>query len=237
MKVGIICEGENTDAPVLEEILKHKYPNTDFKIVARDKKAIFSTCHLDIDELLGKGFNNIAVIWDLLPVGKQMIVASQWSDKPSRREQKKMFLEKLTNPEDISISVEKTAITLMEQYGFKDNNATQPRFNLKLICICYTMDGWLLSDDTTIRKIASTDEHPVRTLTPSLEKPDLCKNPAGLLTRIFRGSPNKKIRFYNKFTHNIDIVKKYISDGRIDTMKCSSSYTRLIDTLNEWGAT
>lgn len=238
MKIGIICEGENTDAPVINEILKHKFPNTSFEIIARDKKAIFTSCHLDINSLRIRQCDHIVVLWDLLPVGKQMTVASQWSEKPNRREQKKMFLEKLTVLGDEYLEIKNTASTMLEHYGFIENSGVFASFfNLKLICVCYAMDGWLLSDERIIKELASTKSHKVSYLSPSLECPDDCRNPAGLLTRVFKNSPNKRFRYYNKYTHNIEIVKKYIQYDRMDIIERSSlSYSRLIFTLRSWGA-
>ena len=235
MKVGIICEGAETDKPVLELILEHKFPNTTFEIIARDKKAIFSTCYEDIASLQQSGIQHIAVFWDLLPIGHQMSVASQWSEKPSRKEQREVFLRNLDTEQNPYPEIRTTARSLLVNYGFQEGDAANTTINIKLICVCYTLDGWILSDDRVIRQLGSTNAHQME-LNPGLEDPDRCKNPAGLLTRVFRSAPNKRYRFYNKHQHNAEIVRAYIDQGRLDKLSCSSSYQRMIEALQGWGA-
>jgi len=136
MNIGIICEGADTDKPVLELILAHKFPRTTFKIIARDKKAIFSTCYEDIATLQQSGMQHIAVVWDLLPVGHQMPVASQWSEKPSRKEQRETFLRNLDTEQNPHVEIRAVARSLLASYGFAgDEAAAAPADNLKLICV------------------------------------------------------------------------------------------------------
>lgn len=236
MNIGIVCEGAETDKPVLGLILEHKFPKTTFEIIARDKKAIFSTCYEDIASLQQSGMQHIAVVWDLLPVGHQMSVASQWSEKPSRKEQREVFLRSLDTEENPHVEIRTAARSLLVNYGFDEGEvAADPMVNLKLICVCYALDGWILSDGRVIRQLGSTPAHQME-LNPPLEDPDRCKNPAGLLTRVFRSAPNKRFRFYNKHQHNAEIVRAYIDQGRLDRMSSSSSYQRMIDVLRGWGA-
>lgn len=238
MNIGIVCEGSETDKPVLELILKHKFPNTTFKIIARDKKAIFSACYEDIATLQQAGMHHIVVVWDLLPVGQQMSVASQWSEKPSRKEQREVFLRSLDTEQNQHVEVRMAARSLLLNYGFADGSdvgTTTISIKLKLICVCYALDGWLLSDERVIRQLGSTNAHQME-LNSGLEHPDRCTNPAGLLTRLFRSAPNKRFRFYNKHQHNGDMVRAYIDQGRLDSLNTSSSYQRLIDVLQGWGA-
>jgi len=236
MNIGVICEGAETDKPVLKLILEHKFPNTTFEIIARDKKAIFSTCYEDIAALQQSGMQHIAVVWDLLPVGHQMPVPSQWSEKPSRKEQRETFLRNIDTEQNPHVEIRATARSLLLNYGFEQGGvAADTTINLKLICVCYALDGWILSDDRVIRKLGSTDSRNME-LTPSLEAPDRCMNPAGLLTKVFRSAPNKRFRYYNKHQHNAEIVRAYIDQGRLDKMCCSSSYQRMIDVLHGWGA-
>lgn len=237
MKYGIICEGSHTDKPVLEKVLLHNFPNTQFSIVARDKKAVFYPCYEDINSLVTQQINNIIIIWDLLPVGHQMAVASQWSEKPSRGEQRKMLVEKLINSDQLMLPAKEAIKNLSYRYGFGDvNDMVSTPVSIQLICVCYALDGWLLSDEYVLRRLASTNAHPVNTLSPSPDRPDFCQNPAGQLTKIFKSAPNKRFRYFNKHTHNASIIQEYIDTGRLDKLRASHSYSRLIDTLAAWGA-
>ncbi len=236
MKIGIICEGEYTDKPVLEEILQHKFPNHDFKIIARDKKAIFLPCFQDINHLIQEGISRIAIVWDLLPVGKRMAISSQWSEKPNRREQRQMLLQKLVGSDELHDHARTCFNNLCIRYGFIDGTNSYSPLDIRLICICYTMDGWLLSDDRVLKKLGSTNAHPVNNLEPSPTLPDRNQNPVRELTAIFKRCPNKRFKHYNKHQHNGVIVRAYIEEGRIDRMRVSGSYARLIDTIQEWVA-
>lgn len=235
MNIGIICEGAQTDKPVIEMILNHKFPNTNFVIIARDKKAIFSTCYEDIADLQRFNIRHIAVVWDLLPVGHQMPVASQCSGKPSRKEQRYKFLQNLDTDQNPHIEIRTAARSLLVDYGFqKDVAVAVTTINIKLICVCYTLDGWLLSDNQVIRKVGSSSIREMECV--SLEDPDRCKNPAKLLTKVFKSAPNKRFRFYNKHQHNAEIIRHYINQGKLDMLSASSSYQRMIDTMHGWGA-
>ena len=237
MNIGVICEGSYTDRPLLEKVLSHKFPKTQFCIHARDKKAIFFPCYEDINSLISKKVTHIAILWDLLPVGHQMAIASQWSEKPNRGEQRRMLIDKLANSGHLNTLAKNAVKNLACRYGFcGDETILQTSVTLQLICVCYAIDGWLLSDEYVLKKLASTSSHQVSELTPSPEAPDRCQNPAGLLTRLFRSAPNRRYRFYNKHSHNEDIVNAYIENNRLDKMRASSSYARLIDTFAAWGA-
>lgn len=237
MKVGILCEGERTDGPVLQGLLQECFPNTEFNIAARDKKSIFTVPHIDVEAFLRAGCRHIVILWDLLPVGSQMAIASQWSEKPNRREQRETLLNCLARAEALSADVRSAIQALQVRYAFIEGELDPPPgLNLQLVCVCYAMDGWLLSDERVLRNLASTPEHPVSELSPSIQEPDKCMNPAGLLKRMFKGAPNRRYRHYNKYTHNVEIVKKYIERGWVNKMRTSSSFARLTDTLQGWGA-
>ncbi|MCP4146195.1 MAG: hypothetical protein GY757_00460, partial [bacterium] len=157
MKIGIICEGRHTDRPVLEKILLHKFPGHEFEISARDKKAIFLPCFQDINTLVSKGISKIMILWDLLPVGNKMAVSSQWSEKPNRKEQRKMLLQKLVDSEELNERARECVRNLYRRYGFMAGEGNQTGLDIRLVCICYTMDGWLLSDEKTIKQMGSTE--------------------------------------------------------------------------------
>ncbi len=236
MKIGIICEGEHTDKPVLEKILSHKFPGHTFEIIARDKKAIFLPCFQDINSLVSKGISNIIILWDLLPVGHKMAVASQWSEKPNRKEQRKMLLRKLVESEELDERARRCVRELYHRYGFGNGEGNGGGLDIRLVCICYTMDGWLLSDEKTLKQLGSSGSRPVTKLEPSPGKPDQSQKPVEQLTRIFKRCPNKRFKFYNKHTHNEVIIQAYIDNGRLDALHASSSYSRLVTVIEEWTA-
>lgn len=234
MRIGIICEGGNTDKPVLEKILDHKFPDHQFEVIGRSKEAIFLPCFTDINSLIEKEITKILILWDLLPVGKQMAIASQWSEKPSRSEQRKMLLQKFITCDELNIDAKNCCRNLSIGYGFEAGKITPTPVDIRLVCICYAMDGWLLSDENTLKRLASSNVRKVQRLDPRPSKPDLCTNPAGELMRIFKNSPNKRYQNYNKYMHNKDVINAYINGGRLDKMRTSLSYSRFIDVINEW---
>lgn len=234
MKIGIICEGEHTDKPVLEKILSHKFPGHEFEIISRDKKAIFLPCFQDINTLINKGIANILVIWDLLPVGYKMAVSSQWSEKPNRQEQRKMLLQKLVDSEELNERAKECFKSLYNRYGFMTGEGKPTELDIRLVCICYSLDGWLLSDEKTLKQLGSSESHPITKLEPKPGNPDQCQKPVEQLTRIFKRCPNKRFKYYNKHTHNEIIIQAYIDNGRLDTLQASGSYCRLIEVIEEW---
>ena len=51
MKIGILCEGERTDQPVLELVIKTLFPRIDLYVKGTDKKVIFTAADLEIKKI------------------------------------------------------------------------------------------------------------------------------------------------------------------------------------------
>lgn len=100
MKIGVLCEGEDTDAPVMKLFFEHLFPDHTFLIKGVSKAAIFSLGDLELKWLFDQGCERAMIVWDLLPTGYRMAVPSQWSEPASRREQrqKKMFFASSPTP-------------------------------------------------------------------------------------------------------------------------------------------
>ncbi len=80
MRIGIVCEGEYTDKPVLELILHHLFPSTEFDIDGVDsKEVIYRDIDLLLTNLANDGAQRTMILWDRHPAGLQMPVPSQRS--------------------------------------------------------------------------------------------------------------------------------------------------------------
>lgn len=257
LRVGIICEGGKTDEPILEVILRaifdekkvvglnqsnlepQQIKEADILIEGLDKEAIFTAPAAVIYRMFQRNVDRVLVIWDLLPVGHKMGVAAQWDERPSRREQKQMFLEKLltdtARPELTRLLEEKIDVLthaelLLEHYrqGTVPERKWKLRDHFQVVCVCYTLDGWLLADGQVLRDIAELTER------YNPPHPDECEKPVKELVRYFGRGKNKWFRFFNKVQHNQAIVRAYRDAGKIEAMRTSQSFCRVVDTLKVW---
>jgi hypothetical protein len=257
LRVGIICEGGRTDEPLLEVILRALFQGksvvglnqpdlmpeqirkADILIEGLDKETIFTAPAAVIYRMFQRDVDRVLVIWDLLPVGHKMGIASQWNEKPSRREQKQMFLERfLSNtaqPEltlmlNDKIEVLTHAEFLLQHY--RQNTVPEriwkSRDHFQVVCVCYTLDGWLLANGQVLRTIAQLEER------YDPPHPDECEKPVKELTRYFGRGKNKWFRFFNKIQHNLAIARAYRDADQIETMRASQSFRRVVDTLKVW---
>src|SRR5437762_334027 len=241
MKIGILCEGEFTDEPVLKTLLQSQFPEVDFFIRGVSKAIIFTNPDGELISMFNtKKVERAIILWDLLPVGKQLAVNSQQSDKPKRREQRSKLLELLCNSTTLPDHLKNQALVLAQRYGFPfaKVNASQSTSKddlFTLICICYEMDGWLLSDHKLLCNLASTNSHQVNRMEPNSGEPDKCMQPTSALKRFFSTSPNSRYRYYTKHSHNNLIAKEYVEQGRLDTiLQSSQSFQRVVGTIGKW---
>src|SRR5262249_27693870 len=96
MRIGVLCEGEMTDEPVIRLLLEHVFPNHEFLVRGVSKAVIFKSCDYELAKLFEAGAERTLIIWDLLPIGYKMAVLSQKQfERPSRLEQRQMLLEHL----------------------------------------------------------------------------------------------------------------------------------------------
>lgn len=234
--IGILCEGEMTDAPVVQTILEHLFPNVSFTVRGVSKKVIFDMIDIELRHLFeNHGAERVAIVWDLLPVGDQMGLMSQQTNKANRREQVLNLLNRITDNENTPAPVKAQATVLLERFTADPNAplaADQPPEVIKLICVCYALDGWLLSDGELLRRMASSGIRTAPRWNPP--HPDECKNPAREIRSYFGNGHNKRLRSFNKHQHNRVVIQQYIEDGRIAQLQKSGSFTRLIDTITRW---
>lgn len=233
MKIGILCEGEKTDEPVLRLLLGSLFPEIDFVVRGVSKKIIFQAADAELKRMFDSNVERFLVIWDLLPLGREMGVECQWSEKPKRGEQRKMLLDLLcasaSLPEPLSLQARDLARCYQDNTPRAEGNSDI----LKLVCVCYAMDGWLLSDKALLCQFLSTATHPYK-LNSDPGLPDTCKNPAQALKKCCSCAPNKRMRYYNKAEHNPVIARAYVENGSIHKMRVSESFSRVADSIAEW---
>src|SRR5258708_12931062 len=84
MKIGILCEGEFTDAPVLETLLQSQFPEVEFFIRGVSKAIIFTIADVELISMFNtKKVERAIILWDLLPIGKHLPFNIQHPDKPN----------------------------------------------------------------------------------------------------------------------------------------------------------
>lgn len=253
MRVGILCEGEMTDGPVLREILLAIFPaklivvfgpkakandiqKADVLIRGLSKKQIFLEGDVWLNDMLDRGMERVLIIWDLLPIGHKMGVSAQKSDKPSRKEQREMLLSQLCESTKLQARLKQQAEHHALRYQFRNTPVNHPNGGndlFKLVCVCYTLDGWFLADTDILCDLASTPEHKaVKWKNPPM--PDECPHPEFELENYFGRCANKWFRHYNKHDHNLAITKEYIKRKRLNAMRISQSFSYALDILGRW---
>ncbi len=228
MRIGILCEGEFSDQPTLEVLLRDWFPGVDFFIKGVDKAVIFRAADLELAGMFAKlSVERVLILWDLLPLGGQLGVKSQQSAKANRREQCGELLNLLCKSEYLPEHLLDQSHKLAQQYKFPFAEESAPQSTssedlLTLVCICYELDGWLLSDHNILCNLISTNSRQIRRLDHNPGKPDECVYPTSALKRIFRDSPNRHFRYYAKHQHNVEIAREYVKQGRVNVIYQSS---------------
>lgn len=237
MKIGILCEGENTDKPVLGRILSCLFPDVTFEINGVNKDIIFRIPDVELARLYNCQADRFLIIWDLLPLGHGLRTLSQESQRAKRAEQRKTLLRILCASEKLPDLLLKQARHLEYRYEFAATEIPHPNGNddlFKLVCVCHAMDGWLLSDPGLLCRLLSTEAHRLRRLDPDPGTPDECRNPAAALKQCCSRSRSKKWNRYNKMTHNEWIAAEYIKTEKLDKMRVSESFCRVVDSIEAW---
>lgn len=238
MKIGILCEGERTDEPVLRLLLEHLFPTHEFMIKGRSKAAIFSAGDIDLAALFDEGAERVLILWDLLPTGFQMPIAAQWDERPSRRQQRHKLLELLCKSEHLPDYLRQQALFHACRYKFAPfhetpiNHPNGGSHYFRLVCVCYTADGWLLADERLLTMLASQRGHAPRC---NKQHPDRCMNPVATLTDYFGQGSHRRLKFYNKADHNIVIAKEYCDQDKIKIIRRRSrSFRYLVEAIEGW---
>jgi hypothetical protein len=239
MRIGIMCEGEKTDEPVLRLLLEHMFPAHQFQIKGVSKAAIFSAGDIELARMFEQGAERAIILWDLLPTGYQMAVAAQWNERPRRREQRQKLLELLCRSEYLPDHLRRQAHFYAHSYKFPPFNdiavehPNDGNHLFRLVCVCYTADGWLLSDTNLLTGIAEQGGPAPRC---NAQHPDRCTNPVAFLTDYFKLGRHRRLKFYNKADHNIVIATAYRDQDKIKIIKRRSrSFRYLIETIEGWG--
>lgn len=237
MKIGVICEGEYTDVPVIRLLLEHSFPNHHFLIKGFSKSAIFSAGDFELAKMYKDGAQRVLIVWDLLPTGYRMGVAAQWNEKPSRVEQRQKLLELLCHSQYLPEPVRQQAHYHAHRYQFApfaDKTILPPNGNdhlFHLVCVCYSLDGWLLADPGLLTEIA-------RSAGPAsvcrVQHPDECQNPVSVLKKYFGESRHRRLKYYNKADHNRVLADHYCKADKVDAMRTSGSFRRVVETIERW---
>jgi hypothetical protein len=238
MRIGILCEGEKTDEPVLRLLLEHIFPAHEFLIKGVSKAVIFSGGDIELARLFAQGAERVLILWDLLPIGYQMPIAAQWNDRPSRREQRQKLLELLCKSEQLPEHLRRQAHFHAHHYGFPpfhDTPIEHPNGGVhyfRLVCVCYTADGWLLADDGLLTSLASQGGPAPRCTAPH---PDECRDPVAFLTKYYKQGRHRRLKYYNKADHNILIATAYRDQDKIKVIKRrSDSFRYLVEAIEGW---
>jgi hypothetical protein len=234
MKIGIICEGERTDGPVLEILLAAEFPEVSFAIVPTSKAAIFQAVGALIDNLLEQGCDRVLVAWDLLPVGTQMAVNSQANETaPCQMDQRKTLLATAVRTGQTCVA---DAASLQHRYGFRDGAPAEATERIALICFSESFDAVFLSDPAFLRSLASSE---IRTAEPppAARNPTTMKRPQEVLRAYFRRGHNKRLKYFNKCEHNVVVARAFVEQGKLQRLRRHAGYKRLVEIIKAWGTT
>src|SRR5207253_4480847 len=102
-------------------------------------------------------------------------VQTQDSEQPSRKEQRYNFLFRILASEDASSEVQQWATKLLQDYAKNETTDSKSALYV-LICVCYELDCWLLSDNSVLQLLASSPEHPAEN--PGFKNPEQDTRPS-----------------------------------------------------------
>lgn len=231
MKIGVICEGEKTDGPVIQALMTAEFPDIELIIQATTKAVIFQDAGGLIDTLFDNGCDRVVVVWDLLPVGTQMTVNSQSNGStPCQNNQRKTLL-------DVARSRGSTCANdidaLLQRYGFVEGDRGRAVGRVALVCFSESFDAVFLSDPAFLQRLASSDirqaEDP-----PAMRSPATVTKPQEILRRYFRRGHNKRLKYFNKTQHNEVLAREYIAQGKLAQLRRHPAYERLTSIIGAW---
>jgi hypothetical protein len=226
MKLGVVCEGEKTDGPVLEVLLRACLPGRTIKIAATTKQAIFSSGGVFVDALLAEGCSRVIVAWDLHPIGTQMKVNSQTHhSEPCQTDQRNTLLNAIERSGGVCRA---DAQALKHRYGIDGGLPGNPR--VELVCFCASFDAIFLYDLPFLRQVASSNIRKAAP-PPSIKHPTAEKFPAERLRSYFRTSPNNRFKFFNKHQHNLVLAQLFVENKKLDRLLKHPGFNRLVDLL------
>lgn len=233
MKIGVLCEGELSDAPALGLLLRAEFPRHTLSVLGTTKNAIFSQGGALIDQLLAEGCERVVVVWDLHPVGVQMATNSQTDAEEACRIDQQRTL--LTNALATAGSCAGDVQALQHRYEFVA--AANPPFpttsRVALVCFAHSFDAVFLCDPTILESLASSEirkaERP-----PSLKRPHTQPKPQEILRRYFGKGHNTHLKFFNKAQHNEVLAKEFVAKARLPKLRKHPGYARLAKLIESW---
>ncbi len=229
MKVGVICEGEKSDAPALRLFLRAEFPQIEFDLTATTKAIIFSACGGLVDALLKRGCDHVVVLWDLHPVGSSMGLASQTDgEDPCRLDQQKTLLGRA---HETAESCGEDLKRLQRRYGFADDDGHGNHGRVELVCFAGTFDAVFLADPALLRALASSKAHRAE-VAPDHKDLESLRAPSAILSDYFARQPNARFRRFNKLQHNEVLAKAYVDNGRHPKLHRHPAYRRLIAKIH-----
>jgi hypothetical protein len=160
--------------------------------------------------------------------------------KPKRSAQRHTLLKLLCGSKHLPPDLHNQAHILAQRYDFpfaKANplQSTSQDDLFTLICVCYETEGWFLSDQRLLCKLASTPSHQITRMQPDPGEPDKCMYPAPVLKEFFKNSWGTRFKRYLKPTHGNQIAREYVKNGSVGKIvKSSQSFERLVSTIKGW---
>lgn len=232
MKIGVICEGENSDGPALECLLQAEFQGHTFVVLGTTKAAIFSAAGALIDEKLSEGCERVVVIWDLHPVGVQMAVNSQTAsaEVACQMDQRRTLLAKaLTTARACANDIRE----LQRRYAFAPAEVNLAPSRVALVCFSHSFDAVFLCDPGLLRTLASS---PIRTAEQmgTIKRPHKEVRPQEKIRQYFAKGHNAVLKHFNKFQHNIVIAKAFVEKRRLAKLRRHVAYDRLTGLIEGW---
>lgn len=231
MKLGVICEGDKTDGPVLDALLRAEFPTIRLEIVPTSKAVIFSQIGAIADRLLSSGCERVVIAWDLHPVGTQMSVSSQaHHTEPCQWDQRRTLLEVAgRTSENCQADIE----LLQRRYGFHEGNGAGGNLRVCLVCFCESFDAIFLTDGPLLRDLASSAIRRAEA-PPAVRTPISAKRPQEVIRRYFRRGHNSRFKYFNKYEHNIHLARAFTENGRLNRLRRHRGYDRLVTVVAGW---
>jgi hypothetical protein len=231
MRLGVVCEGEKSDGPVLEMLLKAEFPAVALEIVATSKAVIFSAVGTLVDEMLAGGCDRVVIAWDLHPVGAQMSVKSQTEHPvPCQRDQRKTLLAAASRQAQ---ACQGDVRSLQHRYGFRGDGDAAGEERVCLVCFCESFDAVFLSDVKFLQELASSEIREAEA--PSaVRSPITVKSPQQFIRQYFRRGHNKRLKYFNKYEHNIVLAREFIEQRKLRRLRQHPGYHRLVTVVAQW---
>jgi hypothetical protein len=231
MRLGVICEGERSDGPVLETLLSAEFPAVTLETVATSKAVIFSAVGTLVDDLLARGCERVVIAWDLHPIGAQMAVKAQREHPdPCHWDQRKTLLASAGRQGQTCLP----DVTLLQhRYGFSDGDGGAGEARVCLVCFCESFDAVFLSDAGFLQALASSRIRRADA-PPRVRTPIAVNRPQEFLRQYFRRGHNKRLKYFNKYEHNIVLAREFVEQRKLPRLRQHPGYDRLVTVVSKW---